>query len=96
MFLPEGVAEHVEKAIGIGLREAAEELVPVLDERRVAPLRVTIEHDPIERECLDESIGRRHRADRHLDDDRGLRLELRAGDPADHGIGAGLQHRRIV
>ena len=39
------------------------------------PLRVAIEHDLAERKRFGQAARRRDRPDRHLDDDRGLRLE---------------------
>ncbi len=73
--LTERFSEVVEEAVRIRGRETAKELVAVLDERRVAALRVAIEHDLVQRERFDQAVRRRRRADRRLDDDRRLRLE---------------------
>ena len=43
-----------------------------------------------------QAARRRRGPDRHLDDDRGLRLERRAGHFAGDRVGAGLQHRAVV
>src|SRR5688572_23793326 len=75
MWLPEGFTEVVKEAIGIRCREAAEELVAVLDERCLPAFGVAIEHNLAQRKRFNQAAGRRSRTNRHLDDDRRLRLE---------------------
>src|SRR5690349_5883674 len=77
--LTERLSEVVEKVVGIAGRKPANELVAVLDERRVSAFRVALEHDVAQRKGLGQSARRRRRADRNFDDDDGLWLKRRAG-----------------
>ena len=62
--LSERVPEDVEETVGVGRGESADELVAVLDELRVAPLGVLVEHDLAEGKRLDGSHGNGRRAGR--------------------------------
>ena len=53
LFLPEGVAEHVEETIGVGLGEALNELVAVLHERGRALLFVRVQGHAVQGKRFD-------------------------------------------
>jgi hypothetical protein len=94
--LAERIPEVVEEAIGIRFREPADELVAIPDERGVAPVGVTFEHDRAERKRFGKTARRRGRSHRNFDDHRCFRREARSGHSAGHLIGTGLQHLAVV
>ena len=64
LFLPERVAEHVEETVGIGFGQALNELVAVLDERRVALLFVRIQGHPTQGKGFHGACGAAFRPER--------------------------------
>ena len=81
LLLAERVPEIVEEAVRIGPRQAADELIAILDERRVTPLGVPVQNDLAEGERLDETRRNGPRLRSLFHGHRGLGLEWRAGHP---------------